>query len=112
MQDFPLTNWTTPWWTFEAESAGAWSYLYCSFNIVEGVFWISFAILVLRRHLRHRKSKWEIVYSFAFLLFGFSDFIEASQMSAPLLIAKAVILVVLFSLRSFVRKKFYSTAWY
>jgi hypothetical protein len=112
MQEFLIASWINPWWTLEPESAGGWSYLYSSFNIVEGIFWVGFAIIVLRRYLQHRKSYWEIGYSFVFLLFGLTDFIESSQMSVPLLMAKAVILVVLFSLRSFVRKKYYPSAWY
>lgn len=112
MQDFLIKIWADPWWTFQPESASAWSYLYRNFNIVEGFFWIGFATVVLRRYLQHRKSNLEVLYAAVFLIFGLTDFVEAYEMSAPLLLAKAVIVVALFSLRSFVHQKFYPTAWY
>lgn len=112
MQDFLTKTWADPWWTFQPESASVWSYLYRGFNITEGFFWIGFAIVVMLRFFRNRKSNLEVLYAIVFFIFGLTDFVEAYEMSAPLLLAKAVIVVALFTLRSFVHQKFYPTAWY
>lgn len=112
MNDFLQALWSNPWWTFQSDSAGFWSYLYRSFNLIEGIFWVAFAAIVLRRYLLHRKSLWEVIYAVVFFIFGLTDFVEANEMSAPLLVAKAVILVALFTLRHHVHRRYYPAAWY
>lgn len=112
MSEFLEALWREPWWTFEPETAGFWGQLYRGFNIFEGTVWIVFALIVSWRYLRRGQSSWEIVYAIAFILFGLTDFREAAVQSAPLVLVKGIILILLLRLRHFVIKNCYTDAWY
>ncbi|MCA9027921.1 MAG: hypothetical protein KDA86_22115 [Planctomycetaceae bacterium] len=90
---------TQPWWTYDPQTTGTWGHVYRWFNLFEGTVWFVFAGLVIHRWRRHRKSSLEPVYALTFLLFGLTDFREASAQSAGLVIMKAIILSGLFGLR-------------
>ncbi len=112
MSEFLKALWSEPWWTFDQQVASFWGHLYRGFNIFEGIVWVVFALVVFWRYLRRGQSFWEIVYAIAFLLFGLTDFREASTISAPLVLVKGIILILLLRLRHFVIKNCYTNAWY
>ncbi len=109
----PDSIWTDPWWVYDPDSVGVWGEIYRSFNLFEGIAWVVFAILVTRRYFQRGKTRWEIVYAVAFLLFGLTDFREAYVQSAPLVLVKGVILVILLQLRRYVIQTYSPTNyWY
>ncbi len=94
------------WWTYHA--GGGWfTHLYSWANVTEGCLWLLFAGLVLRRYLKHRRSTIELLYAFAFLTFGLSDFIESCRLTSWLIIAKGLNLAILLWLRRYVLRRFY-----
>ncbi len=97
----------TTWWTYDPRGRSLYSIGYHSFNLVEGVAWIVFAVLVLWRFLAHRRSRIELVYAAAFASFGLTDFREAYAMQSWLLWVKLLNLVVLFWLRRIVMRRYY-----
>lgn len=97
---------TQPWWTYDPQTTGTWGHVYRWFNLLEGTIWLVFAGLVLHRWRRHRKSRLEPVYALTFLLFGLTDYREASVQSAGLVLIKAAILVLLLGLRHLVRRRY------
>ena len=90
---------TIPWWTYDPQMAGGWGLAYRWFNLFEGAVWIVLGCLVLRRWLRCRRSRLEVAYGLTFVLFGLTDFREASVQTAALVAVKAIVLVVLFGVR-------------
>lgn len=90
--------WTHVWWRYPPRP-GWESRLYHGFNLAEGAVWCVFAVLVLARWWRRRKSAGEIGYATAFLTFGLTDFIEAWISTSSLLWLKLLNLFVLFALR-------------
>jgi hypothetical protein len=88
------------WWEWEPSTATVWDRCYRGFNLFEGICWIVFAVLVLRRWLQNRRSRWEWVYAVGFVAFGLTDFREAWAQSTGLVLVKGVILVGLMTLRS------------
>lgn len=86
---------TTPWWVYDPKTTGSWGLVYRWFNLWEGATWLVFAALVLCRWWMHRRSRLEIAYGLAFLLFGLTDFVEAYQQSAALVLIKCAILLPL-----------------
>ena len=70
-----------------------------TFNAVEAMIWFTFAGYVLVRNHRGHRSAMEYAYGVLFVLFGVSDLIECVQLSNPLILAKAVILVLLLVFR-------------
>ena len=98
---------TNPWWIWDPEATGAWGLAYRWFNLTEGGVWFAFALLVLRRWRRARKSWIELCYAAAFLTFGLSDLREAYVISLPLVAGKAINLVVLLALRQHVMRRWY-----
>ncbi len=97
----------TTWWTYDPRDRSLYSISYHAFNLVEGAIWVTFGLLVLRRFLRHRRSRLELAYVTAFVLFGLTDFREAYSMQSWLLWAKLVNLVALFWLRRIVMRRYY-----
>ena len=86
-------------WAWRAE-AGAWpSAVYRGFNLAEGAVWLVLAGLVLRRHIRFRQSRLEVIYAGAFFSFALSDFREAWSLDSWLIWLKAVNLGALLWLR-------------
>jgi hypothetical protein len=83
-----MTLLTHTWWEFPSRNASAFHVAYRSLNLIEGSCWFLFAAWVLARFLRHRHTFWELLYSFAFLTFGISDFIEAHALTTWLIFAK------------------------
>ncbi|HEY3965743.1 MAG TPA: hypothetical protein VGM05_14390 [Planctomycetaceae bacterium] len=98
---------TETWWRYDPLEQSAHSIFTHWFNLFEGVAWCVFAVLVLRRYWKFRRSSIEIVYAAAFLLFGLTDFREAFCVQSWLLWIKLVILVALFCLRRVVMRRFY-----
>jgi hypothetical protein len=98
--------WET-WWVYDPQEKSAHSIFTHWFNFFEGAAWLLFAALVVRRHLRFRRSPVEVVYAAAFLLFGLTDFREAYSLQSWLLWLKLAILVALFLLRRFVMRTYY-----
>lgn len=69
-----------------------------------------FAILVLLRWRKNRRSSLELWYALAFLLFGVSDLIEAWVLTSWLLWWKVINLVAVYLLRRSVMRRFYPDA--
>lgn len=69
--------------------------------------WIVLAACVLARWARYRRSASEVIYSVSFLLFGLTDFREARVESAPLVVLKGLVLVLLLLLRKHVLARHY-----
>jgi hypothetical protein len=95
------------WWTWNAADKSFHSVFIHWFNLFEGCAWVCFAGLVLNRFARHRKSRVELAYATAFLVFGLTDFLEAHALSSWLLWVKLVNLLLLWRLRSLVMKRWY-----
>ena len=98
--------WNHVWWRYPAQP-GWESRVYHGFNLFEGAVWCVFAMLVLSRWLRHRKSVGEIGYALAFLTFGLTDFVEAWISTSSLLWLKLLNLIVLFTLRRHALRQWY-----
>ena len=96
-----------PWWTYDPATSGPWGLAYRWFNFAEGGVWCAFALLVLRRCRRERKSWIELWYAVAFLTFGLSDLREAYVISLPLVALKGLNLVILLTLRQHVMRRWY-----
>lgn len=97
------------WWTYNPRDSLL-SQVYHWFNLFEGCAWILIAVLVLRRYLRHKNSKLELLYSFAFFVFGLSDFVEAYRLRTWLILGKGVVLFAIIALRSYLLKRHYPDA--
>ncbi len=89
-----------------------WGQVYRTFNLVEGCCWIGFAGLVFWRWLKNQKSSLEAWYALTFLVFGLTDYREAYLQTAPLVLTKGVLIVLLFWQRNLVTKRWYPHAWY
>jgi hypothetical protein len=101
---------TRTWWRYATDDGGWFGPVYHWFNIVEGCFWVVFAVLVLRRYARHRKSRAEIGYAIAFAVFAATDFREAWVQSSPLIWFKLANLIVLLWLRRSIMARFHPDA--
>ncbi len=97
----------TTWWAYDPMDRSAHSVLVHWFNLFEGAAWLAFAALVFRRYHQFRRSRIEVAYGAAFVLFGLTDFREAYSVQSWLLWLKLVILVALFCLRRSVMRRFY-----
>jgi hypothetical protein len=95
------------WWRYATGESPAFSTGYHWLNVAEGIVWCLIAGLVLRRHLRDRKSSFEIAYAAAFLTFGLSDFVEAYVLTTWLILAKGANLIALFLLRRLILRDHY-----
>ncbi|MBS0202829.1 MAG: hypothetical protein JSS49_08025 [Planctomycetes bacterium] len=101
------------WWSWNRPAGAPYTWMEIAgrgFNGVEATAWFIFAVLVFRRGLKYRRSKCELWYGVAFVLFGISDVIEAWILTSWLLWWKAINLVVLFSLRRSIMKRYYPDA--
>ena len=97
----------TETWTYDPRDRSWFTVAYHSFNLFEGAVWTVFGVLVLRRFLRHHRSRIEIAYGSAFFLFGLTDFRESFSMPLWLLAVKLVNLIALLWLRRLVTRRFY-----
>jgi hypothetical protein len=107
MQSILELLFTSTWWKYDPEDRSLFSVSYRTFNLIEGTVWIAFGVLVLRRFLKHRRSRTELCYAAAFVLFGLTDFREGYAMQSWLLWVKLVILVALLWLRKIVIRRYY-----
>ena len=101
------------WWSWNRPAGEPYTWMEIAgrgFNVVEAAAWFIFAALVLRRGLKHRNSNVEFAYAIAFVLFGISDVIETWYLTSWLLWWKGINLVVLFSLRRSIMKRYYPDA--
>jgi hypothetical protein len=98
---------TNPWWVYDSATTGPWGLAYRGFNFGEAGVWFAFALLVLWRWRRERKSWIELLYAAAFLTFGLSDLREAYVISLPLVAGKGINLAVLLALRQFIMHRWY-----
>lgn len=87
------------WWVWRPEAASRWDWCYRYFNLFEGLCWVAFAVVVLRRWSRHRRSPWEWGYAGAFVAFGLTDFREAWEQSLGLVLVKGVLLGIVLAFR-------------
>lgn len=92
-------EWFQPWWIWRLETAGIGDWAYRIFNVIEGLVWLVFGILVLFRWSRNRRSGWEWGYASAFVVFGLTDFREAYVQSIGLILIKGAVLVWLMLAR-------------
>lgn len=102
--------WSEIWWKWNRPSSEplTMSDLACHyFNLIEATAWFTFAVLVIWRWLRFRKSWLEVAYAAAFVMFGVSDAIESQVLTSWLLWWKAFNLLILFRLRSLILRRFY-----
>ena len=102
--------WFETWWSWQPTPNVPPSFqdLACHyFNLFEATAWFVFAVLVVRRWMRLRRSWLEPVYSLAFALFGLSDLVEAWSLTSWLLWWKLANLLVLFRLRRIVMRRYY-----
>lgn len=103
-------EWFKPWWVWQPETAGISDWSYRAFNLIEGLVWFVFAVLVLLRWHRSRRSRWEWAYASAFLAFGLTDFREAYAQSLGLLLIKGVVLTWLMLTRCRATRVWYPEA--
>lgn len=110
VSDFWEIMFTRTWWRYSPGDGQWFTLLYHWFNIAEGVAWVVFAGLVLRRYLRNRRSSLELWYCFAFFIFALTDFREAWAQSSGLIWFKLLNLIGLFLLRRAVLSRHYPDA--
>lgn len=101
---------TRTWWHYTPGDGRWFTMVYHWFNIFEGCAWLVFAVLVIRRYLRHRQSRTEIWYSLAFAVFAITDFREAWSTTSWLLCLKLLNLIALAHLRKVVMTRHYPAA--
>jgi hypothetical protein len=99
---------THTWWQYRA--SGSLNLAYHCFNLLEGTIWLIFALLVLARFVRWRRSWLEIVYATMFFAFGLTDFREAYRLESWLILLKGANLVLLLWLRREVIRRAYPAA--
>ncbi|MDP6442744.1 MAG: hypothetical protein QF805_03035 [Pirellulaceae bacterium] len=99
---------TRTWWSYQGDDL--YGSVYHWFNLFEGLAWATFAVLVARRHLRHRSSNLEWGYAAAFAAFAATDFCEAWLLTSWLIWLKLINLVVLLWVRKVVVSRYYPTA--
>lgn len=112
MELFLKSLWDTPWWVYDPQTISTAGLLYRWFNLIEGSFWLGFAALVLKRWWHEHKSWLEVAYAATFFVFGLTDFREAYVQSAPLVLAKGVVLALLWWLRRTILQRYYPHAWF
>ena len=98
--------WFRTWWSYRGSNDWP-SIAYHAFNLLEGLAWLVFCGLVLRRRHRQSRTSLELWYAVAFLTFGLSDFREADYQQSWLIWLKAINLVALFWLRHRVITRLY-----
>ena len=95
------------WWIYDRDFHLPYSAAYHWFNILEGVAWLVFALLVVMRHWRYRRSQIEWLYAFAFVTFALSDFREAWIQQSWLIWFKIGNIVALYWLRKWIIRDHY-----
>ncbi len=113
MNEIVRILWFETWWSWARSDSEPylWTDLACrGFNFVEAAAWFVFAGLVARRWWHLHRSRLELVYALAFVLFGVSDLIEAWRLTSWLLWWKGANLAALFWLRRTVLRQHYPEA--
>ena len=95
------------WWRYSPTSTEPFDVIYPGFNIGEGVAWLVFAAIVLRRYVKQRRGRIEIGYAVAFLAFGCTDFVESRFVTSWLIWLKLANLIALLWIRWIVVRRFY-----
>lgn len=75
---------------------------YVGFNWIEAGCWFGFALFVLIRHLRFRRTRFEPMYALTFLIFGLTDVVETGGLTVVLLLLKMMCVIALIALRHLV----------
>lgn len=102
--------WQHTWWSYAGSEDPLHANIYRGINIVEGLFWVGFAVAVLVRSFRQPAKKrggLEWAYAAAFLCFAITDFREAIALQSWLIWVKLANLIVLLWLRRRVMKTLY-----
>ena len=99
--------WFRIWWRYPDPRDPWFSIPYHVFNLFEGLCWIVFAGLVLRRYLVFRRSPLELIYASSFFTFGLTDFREAYVLESWIVWVKLFNLVLIIRLRSIAIKQWY-----
>ncbi len=95
------------WWVYDRDADLPYSTVYHWFNILEGIAWLAFALLVILRHRRNRRSRLEWLYALAFVAFAWSDFREAWIQQSWLIWFKLGNVTALFWLRKIIIREHY-----
>ena len=80
---------------------GYW-WFYVPFNTAEAAAWFGFAVFILGRYIRHRKSWYELLYAASFVLFGITGVIETHSTTLWLLGFKGACLLAILQGRKLV----------
>ncbi len=94
-------------WRYSATEPTPYQPIYRSINAVEALIWLGFAVAVLYRNRRHRKSSVELVYAGLFFIFAMTDVREAFVVQPWLIVFKGLVLLALLVVRQKVRNKYY-----
>ncbi|MEM9348516.1 MAG: hypothetical protein AAGB26_18255 [Planctomycetota bacterium] len=102
--------WFHTWWSYTTSEDPLHAAVYRGINLVEGLFWVGFTIVVLRRRAKQpeeKRSGIELFYALAFFIFGLTDFREAVALQSWLIWVKLINLIVLLWLRKRVMTTLY-----
>jgi len=102
--------WFHTWWAYAGSEDPLNALIYRSINIVEGLFWVAFAGLVLRRRAKkpiEQRTTIELAYALTFFAFGLTDFREAISLQSWLIWVKLANLILLLWVRHRVIKTLY-----
>jgi uncharacterized membrane protein len=81
--------------------------IYRTVNCVEALIWLGFAVAVVYRNRRHRRSSLELFYAGLFFIFAMTDVREMFVVQPWLILFKGLVLVGILWVRHVVRKRFY-----
>ncbi len=97
-------------WRYSATQPTPYQPIYCTINGVEALIWLGFAVAVVYRNRRHRRSSLELFYAGLFFIFAMTDVREMFVVQPWLILFKCVILVALLWVRHVIRKRHYPEA--
>lgn len=93
-----------PIWRYSAEPEAA---VYSWFNVAEALAWWGIAGYALIRYVRCRRSRVEPLYIALLLVFGLSDVVESTGVTAWLVLCKGLIFSNLVVTRLYLVRVFY-----
>ena len=96
-----------PFWWY---APGLEAAIYSWFNVAEALAWWAIAVYVGVRWLRQRRSRFEPLYVFMFVLFGGTDIAESFAVTLWLLLVKGLVFSNLLVLRAYLIRDFYPDA--
>lgn len=94
-------------WRYSEMEPTPYQPIYHWMNAVEALIWLGFAVAVLYRNRRHRKSSLELFYAGLFFLFALTDAREMFVVQPWLILFKGVVLVGILWARYVVCKRYY-----